>query len=193
MVKSDFQRVASRIEGYDQAIVDWQRCLTAIKAIAPESGGVGEKEKADYLRTILESFNPGEIFSIDAPDERVPAGYRPNLVAKFYGRMKDRTLWIISHLDVVPPGDLNLWKSDPFTIKVEGDKIYGRGVEDNQQSIVTVLALLKALIEEKVEPGYTIGFIAVSDEETGSAKGLKYVVEKRRGLFGENDLILVPD
>ena len=46
------------------------------------------------------------------------------------------TLWTVGHMDVVPVGDLNLWSGDPFTLRVDGDTLIGRGVEDNHQGIV---------------------------------------------------------
>ena len=145
MYEAVFKSVAERIDSSDQDIINWQSALTAIPAISPESGGQGEKEKADLLKTLLAGFSPDALYDVNAPDERVPAGYRPNLVAEFAGEKRDRKIWIIFHLDVVPPGELRLWKSDPFKVKVEGDKIFGRGVEDNQQSVVTFLVALKAL------------------------------------------------
>ena len=41
-----------------------------------------------------------------APDETVPCGFRPNLAAIIPGEDTERTFWIISHVDVVPAGDL---------------------------------------------------------------------------------------
>ncbi|MGC8849074.1 MAG: M20 family metallo-hydrolase [Candidatus Bathyarchaeia archaeon] len=188
-----FNIVASRIDGYVDEIVEMQRKLTAAQAIGPENGGKGEYEKAKYVKEMLEKLNPDEIIEVNAPDERVPNGFRPNIVAFFEGEVRGRTLWIITHLDVVPPGDLKLWNTDPFMVELKDGKLYGRGVEDNQQSLVASYMAVKALRDSNVVPSKRIGLLLVSDEETGSERGLKYVLSKRRDLFGEKDFYIVPD
>jgi len=47
------------------------------------------------------------------------------------------TLALVSHLDVVPPGDG--WTRDPFTPTVEGDRLYGRGSGDAKASVAAML------------------------------------------------------
>jgi succinyl-diaminopimelate desuccinylase len=94
---------------------------------------------------------------------------------------------------VVPPGDLRLWKSDPFRLKLKGEVLIGRGVEDNHHGLISSFMAVKALQEERILPAFPVGLVFVSDEETGSRKGLEYVLKKKRRLFGERDLIVVPD
>jgi succinyl-diaminopimelate desuccinylase len=188
-----FNRVASRIDGYLDEIIEMQRRLTAAQAVGPENGGRGEYEKAEYVKEMLEKLEPDEVVEVNAPDERVPNGFRPNIAAFFEGATGGETLWIITHLDVVPPGDLKLWNTDPFKVELKDGRLYGRGVEDNQQSLVASYMAVKALRDSKVKPHRRIGLLLVSDEETGSEKGLKYVLSERRDLFGEGDLYIVPD
>jgi len=66
----------------------------------------------------------------------VPKGERPNLVVTLPGRATDGAFWIMWHLDIVPPGESSVWQSDPYTLVVKGDRLIGRGVEDNQQGLV---------------------------------------------------------
>ena len=47
------------------------------------------------------------------------------------------TLALVSHLDVVPPGEG--WTRDPFTPVVEGDRLYGRGSGDAKASVAAML------------------------------------------------------
>jgi len=174
-------------------IIDLQRILTAIPAISPESGGEWEKKKADSLRRILDRMGLGPVADFPAPDERVPSAVRPNLVIKRKGRKSDRTIWIMSHLDVVPPGDLKNWNSDPYELRREGDLIYGRGVEDNHQGLVASVFALKAIVNLELQTEHDIGCIFVADEETGSKFGIQYLLKEHPEIFGKNDLVLVPD
>jgi len=100
----------------------------------------------------------------------------------------------MTHMDVVPPGDLSLWKSDPWKVWMDEEgRIYGRGVEDNQQDMVSSILALQAFAMEGEVPYYDVGLVFVSDEETGSDYGIKYVLSHRKDIFSKEDLIIVPD
>jgi succinyl-diaminopimelate desuccinylase len=122
----------------------------------------------------------------------VDGGERPNLVAWLPGK-KPEKVWVLSHLDVVPPGDESLWDSDPFTLRVDGDRLYGRGTEDNHHGIVTSLMAVKALLDLNLTPHRTVALALVADEETGSQKGLAHLLREQGQLFSAQDLIIVPD
>lgn len=190
---STWLKIKKRIQGYQDPIVSFQRDLTALPALGPQNGGQGELAKALYLEKRLKALAPQTLINIGCPDHRVPKGIRPNLLALFHGERSSRTIWILSHMDIVPIGDRQLWKSDPYELKRKGDFLYGRGVEDNQHGIVSSYFAVKALQEEGVCPAHPIGLLWVSDEETGSHKGLEYVLKKKRSMFKTEDLIIVPD
>jgi succinyl-diaminopimelate desuccinylase len=173
-------------------MINLQIKLCAIPAIAPSNGGEGEVKKAEFLLDFLKGAHPDNIEVIKAPDLDVPCGYRPNILAFFKGRNFSKTVWIMTHMDVVPPGEVSLWKGDPYKAWVEGGKIFGRGVEDNQQDMVASLYAVKAFQAEKIAPNYNIGIVLVADEETGSRKGIEYVLRHTKA-FKKQDLIIVPD
>ncbi|MBM4276153.1 MAG: M20 family metallo-hydrolase [Deltaproteobacteria bacterium] len=172
-------------------MIDLQRELVRRLAVGPDNDGPGEAEKADFLAAELEKWGL-QVTDYPAPDARVAGGRRPNLIALWPGR-KPEKVWVLSHLDVVPVGELNLWRTDPFSLHVEGDLLYGRGVEDDHHGIVASFFAVRALIEAGIRPERTIGLALVSDEETGSQKGLAYLLEHHPGLFSPQDLIIVPD
>ncbi|OEU65759.1 MAG: diaminopimelate aminotransferase [Desulfovibrio sp. S3730MH75] len=186
-------QILSKIDDLKDAALELHSKLVAIPAIGPTNNGTGEKDKADFLTTYLKEHGFGEVKSYNAPDDRVECGYRPNLVTVLPGQDTAQTLWIISHMDVVPVGDLTLWSNDPFTLVQDGDAIYGRGVEDNHQGLVSSVIATRALKETGVTPGCNIGLIFVSDEETGSEYGLEYMLKEHEYIFKKKDLFLVPD
>jgi len=163
--------------------------LVSKVAISPKSGGKGEMERAKYIEELIKDIGFDDIIRIDAVDD---LGYtRPNIIAIIYGENREKTKWIVSHMDTVPEGDRSLWKTDPFNAVVVDGKIYGRGAEDNGQALIGSIYAVKAIKMEKIKPKTNIGLIFVSDEELGSDYGLKYVVERYK--FGKNDEFLVPD
>jgi len=188
----DFERISSRIDTFRDEMIDLQIELCALPAISPSSGGEGEAAKAEALLRYLKIGGFENIAPIKAPDLDSEAGYRPNILAYYRGKNSTKTIWILSHLDVVPPGELSLWKGNPFKAWVEEGKIYGRGVEDNQQDMVASLFAIKALQAEGLKPNYDVGIALVADEETGNDKGIHYVL-KHSNPFRKQDLIIVPD
>lgn len=190
--KKIFNRLARRIESFRDEMVDLQTKLCAIPAIAPASGGEGEARKAEFLEAYLRQNGFTELMVIKAPDDEAPSGYRPNILAFWRGSNSSKTIWVMTHLDVVPPGDLSQWRGDPFKAWVEKGRIYGRGVEDNQQDLVASIFAVRALIAENLKPSYDVGIVLVADEETGSKKGIEYVLNNTE-VFRQDDLIIVPD
>jgi len=189
----DMNIIYSKIDSFRDEIIEMQRELTARPALGPLNGGTGEHDKADFAKKQLVALRPDNLLEIHAPDKLAANGYRPNLVATWNGAREGKNVWILSHLDIVPPGDLSLWKTDPYKMAVEGDKIIGRGVEDNQHGIVSSYFALKAIIDLNVQFSGKINLAFVADEETGSRFGLEYLVREKKELFSEDDLIIVPD
>ncbi len=187
------KKIYDKIDGYRDAMVDLQTKLTAIPALGPTNGGEGEAKKAAFIKEWIEKeIGFDQLDQFDSPDDRVPSGIRPNVVAVMKGASDKKTIWVMAHLDIVPPGDLNLWESDPYVVQVKEGKIYGRGVEDNQHGLVTPLFAIKAMKELGVTPAFDIGLVIVSDEETGSEHGIQYVL-KEHDIFKKDDFIIVPD
>ena len=185
--------LSRRIHEFRDEMIDFQIKLCAQPAIDPGSQGEGEGKKAEILLDFLSQSGYSEIKSINAPDLDAPLGYRPNILALYKGKSSAKTIWIMTHMDIVPPGDLGLWNGNPFKAWVEEGKIFGRGVEDNQQDMVASLFALKAFQAEGILPNYDVGIALVSDEETGSEKGLEYVLKQKNNPFRKQDLIIVPD
>jgi len=173
--------------------VELQRGLTSRPSIPPNMGGTGEAERAEYLRKWFAGHGLKDITEVNAPDDRVAEGYRPNFIVSLPGKDESRSLWIISHLDIVPPGDRSLWSHDPHEMYQEGDLLYGRGVEDNQHGIVSSALALLAMKELGIQPAYTLKLFMAADEESGSELGAKYLLGEHPELFGSKDEFIIPD
>lgn len=180
------------LESQKEEIINLQKMLTSIPAIAPEGGGVGELEKCNALQAWLEKKGFKNIERYDAPDSRVPSGKRPNLVVTIPGKSSDFNVWVIAHLDVVPPGDISLWDTDPWTVVEKDGKIFGRGVEDNQQGLCSAIFATLYYLKSGIIPSRTVKLLFVADEENGSALGMIWLL-KNTSLFKKNDYVLIPD
>ncbi|MDR0323365.1 MAG: M20 family metallo-hydrolase [Treponema sp.] len=172
--------------------------LTKRPAVSPSSGGTGELEKCTFLENWLIAHGINQLERYDAPDPMANGGARPNLIATIPGSdEKKERLWIMSHLDVVPPGEEKLWDSDPWTVVQKNDspgqRLIGRGTEDNQQGIVASILAALAFTEQNIKPKRTIKLYFAADEEVGSAYGIEWLVKNHRDLFKIDDMVLVPD
>jgi succinyl-diaminopimelate desuccinylase len=177
--------------------------LTRCPAISPDSGGEGELDKCVVLENWLRAHGITRLERYDAPDGRAKGGVRPNLIATIPGSGDTEScLWIISHLDVVPPGDASSWNSDPWAaVQAEGPlgtRLIGRGVEDNQQgltsSVLAALALAELGLQPTgLQPARTVKLLFAADEEMGSAFGIGWLLENHAELFHTGDIALIPD
>lgn len=182
-----------KIDSYKQTVIDLQTHMIACPAVSPHSGGLGENAKAAYLMSVLKQMKFDELYMINIKDPKAKDGIRPNIVAKYYGQNKQKTMWVMAHMDVVPPGDLSLWKTDPFKAVIKGDKIYGRGSEDNQQGLVSGVLAVKAMMDCGVRPPCNYALLLNADEEIGSVYGISAILKKHGKTFGKEDVFLVPD
>jgi succinyl-diaminopimelate desuccinylase len=186
------QRLFHEIEQLETEMVKTLMELIRLPAIAPENGGDGENQKAEKLTQILHDTGFDRIERYDMQDSRVSSGKRPNIIAYCHGGTDTRRLWIITHLDVVPPGKEQMWKmSKPFKPQLKDNRVYGRGAEDNGQSLVASLFAIKAIKRLGIKPKGTVALAFVADEEQGSTYGIQHLINK--GLFRKDDLIVVPD
>ena len=190
--------IFSFIEKSDAIAIDLETGLCSYPAISPDSGGEGELEKCVFLEGWLRAQGITGLERFDAPDSRAKGGVRPNLVATIpggEGSEERGRFWIMSHIDVVPPGELSLWKSDPWKLEVSfgGKRITGRGVEDNQQGLTSSVIAALALIKQGIRPSRTVKLLFASDEENGSKYGIGWIIKNRPDLFSKNDLVLIPD
>ncbi len=186
------ETLRTAIAGKRETIIELQRALTAVPALGPQNGGDGEWEKAQVLVAQLAKLGLGPCESHPAPDPRVSRKERPNLVVTLPGKSSDSTFWVMTHLDIVPPGEAALWESDPYTLVVKGDRIIGRGVEDNQQGLVASIIAAACINELGLAPARTVRLLFVADEETGSDLGVQWLCANTN-LFRKQDTALVPD
>lgn len=105
-----------------------------------------------------------------------------------HGSGKFKILYL-AHFDVVPPGDG--WRSDPFKLKVEGDKAYGRGTCDDKGNVMALLHMAEKISEGN--PDCTVMIAITGDEEIGGRYGARHLRKylSERGLLP--DFVVVAD
>ncbi|GAA3398169.1 M20/M25/M40 family metallo-hydrolase [Cryptosporangium minutisporangium] len=134
-----------------------------------------EAELVSYLDGILRDAGVATTLVESAPG-------RVNLIARIPGRGVAPPLLMQGHLDVVPVSDHG-WTHPPFSGTIADGFVWGRGALDMKSGVVMMLvALLRTLAEGAQPPGDVI-LALLADEEAGSDRGAKYLVENRPELF----------
>lgn len=102
---------------------------------------------------------------------------RPSVVARWEGG-DGPTMSYCSHIDVVPAGDHSLWADDPFSARIDGGTMHGRGTCDAKGPVSAALEAVAALRATGWEPEGTLQLDLVADEEAMGFKGAGYLVEQ---------------
>jgi succinyl-diaminopimelate desuccinylase len=89
---------------------------------------------------------------------------------------------LAGHTDVVPPGPLEKWNSDPFVPTVRDGCLYGRGAADMKASIAAFVTASERFVAAHPSHKGSVALLITSDEEGPSVDGTVKVVEelKRR-------------
>ena len=129
-----------------------------------------EKDVAKYVFNFLTDIK------IDA--ELVKFGENRYNVIAYIG--KSNGLMLNTHLDTVPVGDLKNWKYDPFSAKLIGGKIYGRGSSDSKSGVASILIAARNNLKRNFKRKLLIAL--VGDEEVAQ-NGTNYLIENKKRVF----------
>ncbi|MBE2210707.1 MAG: succinyl-diaminopimelate desuccinylase [Xanthomonadaceae bacterium] len=92
-------------------------------------------------------------------------------------------LMLLGHTDVVPPGPLEAWTSDPFKPEIRDGVLYGRGAADMKGSVAAFVVALEAFVARHPDHPGKLGLLLTSDEEGDAIDGVRKVAEvfRQRG------------
>jgi succinyl-diaminopimelate desuccinylase len=107
-----------------------------------------------------------------------------NLWAIRRGPRPGPTLAFAGHTDVVPPGPLAQWASDPFVPSHRDGHLYGRGAADMKTSIAAMVVAIEEFVAARPDAPGAIALLITSDEEGPSVDGTVRLVEllQQRGF-----------
>lgn len=89
---------------------------------------------------------------------------RCNIVARIIGTGEGKNLLLAGHTDTVPPYDMQ----DPYNLKKDGIKLYGRGAVDMKGALSCMIAAMIGIKRAGIELKGDLVFAGVIDEEEGS-------------------------
>ena len=111
--------------------------LVRIPSVNPRMAtGTGEGQIARYLIERLRGLGLTPTVTDVQPG-------RPNVLVRAAGRPGGRHLLFEAHTDTVPP---STGQADPFTPRLDGDRLYGRGACDTKASVAAMLTALQSVL-----------------------------------------------
>lgn len=182
-------------DGRDQEVVD----LTAALVAAPSPNLPGdETAPAAVLHEAIARYGlpPAKVLAHEP--------HRPNLLVRIDGAKPGRHLALCGHIDTKPAGDaISLWKTDPWTPTIEGDRMYGLGTTDMKGAVAAMLLAGAAFQSVADRVAGSLSLVFTADEEYGSRWGAHYLAQtagldydgiilgEPSGLTGEWDAIRI--
>ncbi len=93
-----------------------------------------------------------------------------------------KTLLFYNHYDVQPEEPLELWDDKPFSGKVKGNKIFGRGSADDKGELITRMKAVEAFLKTTGDVPCNIKFFIEGEEEIGSVHIEEYLKKYKEKL-----------
>jgi acetylornithine deacetylase len=134
---SDAARVLEKVDALRNELIEAVSAAVRIPSVNPKYPGQvyddvvgGEGEVSRFVARIYEDLGcEVDLFAVEPG--------RENAVGVWKGVGGGRSLIYNGHVDVVPPGDPANWRSgDPFSGRIDGDRIWGRGSTDMKGGVV---------------------------------------------------------
>ncbi|WP_168464027.1 succinyl-diaminopimelate desuccinylase [Wolbachia endosymbiont of Ctenocephalides felis wCfeT] len=114
-----------------------------------------------------------------------------NLYAKYVNGVPN--LCFAGHVDVVSPGRLEDWISNPFKPDIRDGMLYGRGAADMKSGVAAFIAAMVNLVAEKFEFNGSMSALITSAEESTEEYGTKAVLEWMESKHKKIDYCVVAE
>jgi acetylornithine deacetylase len=124
------------------------------------------------------------------PGEETDRSSLPVVIGRL-GRPGGRRVILSGHLDVVPPGDLATWTTDPWAADIRHGRLYGRGACDMKGGVAAILGAVRAIVAAGAGDrlGGELVVALVPGEEDGGQGTLAAI---RAGVTGDLAIITEP-
>lgn len=127
-------------------------------------------------------------------EDQIESGITKQVPPIVFGEVKSKsnphskTILFYNHYDVQPVDPIEKWNEDPFSGKVVGNLIYGRGSSDDKGELITRLKAVEFILQKTGDVPCNIKFLVEGEEEIGSPNLSDYVRKYKQKL--DCDLVI---
>ncbi|AXR63757.1 M20/M25/M40 family metallo-hydrolase [Leptospira mayottensis] len=166
---------------YEKLAEDASKDLQAYLRIKTVRGN--EKQAVMFLKGLFDKRGiKTTIFEVPSKPERA------SIMAEIKGIDSEGGLILTSHVDVVE-ADPNEWVEHPFSGVRKGDRIYGRGAIDVKGLGIMELYAFFLIHDSGIKLKKNLMYLAVSDEESRSEFGMRFLIAKHRDIFNGYEFV----
>ncbi len=183
----DYMRRLAYKDGFEVLEYDGQALAIRIKDSARKAERTPETGSKDTAASGGATAEPGQ--DAESANARINS-FAASDIGENSGAATEKSckgrIDIVSHLDVVEPGDG--WITDPFCAEVRDGRLYGRGTQDMKTSVILTYLALKRLRDEGVPFKRELRLVLGTDEER-TMNDMDYYLSKA----GRPDFAFTPD
>jgi succinyl-diaminopimelate desuccinylase len=141
--------------------------LIARRSITPDDGGC-----MDLIASRLAKSG----FDYERLDRAKP----PNRVRNLWARhgSEQPLVCLAGHVDVVPPGPVDRWASDPFEPTERNGCLFGRGAADMKTSLAAMVTAAERFVTATPNHRGSLALLLTSDEEGPAFEGTFAIVQQ---------------
>ena len=193
------RKVLEKINERREASIAFLQKIIAIPSVTGDEARI-QKFLADYMTQLGLAVDAWETdweqLKKHPAYRTVERGYegRPNIVATLKGTGGGRSLLLNGHTDVIPVGDGKGWSDDPWSAKIKGGRIYGRGSCDMKSGVASHVMAVESILAAGGRPRGDVHINVVVDEEVSGHGTLDTVIRGYKadaGISGETSGLAV--
>jgi succinyl-diaminopimelate desuccinylase len=156
--------------------LDLAKRLIACRSITPDDGGA--------LDMIAERLTTAGFAC-----ERIDRGPVRNLWAR--RGIQTPLVCLAGHVDVVPPGPVDRWTSEPFSPTERDGCLFGRGAADMKTSVAALVTAVERFAARQPHHHGSVALLLTSDEEGAGIEGTAAVVRELQARDQRIDACIV--
>lgn len=169
--------IASRVDSDIETLTSQLQQLIRVPSVSAKKQLTITK-CAELVSDIMsDSGISSELLKLDGNSEQVSPIVFGEVKSK--SNPNGKTILFYNHYDVQPAEPFELWHDDPFSGKIDGNFIYGRGSSDDKGELITRIKAVEYFLNETGDVPCNVKFLVEGEEEIGSSHLEQYLTKYR--------------
>ena len=169
--------IASRVDSDIETLTSQLQQLIRVPSVSAKKQLTVTKCAELVFNIMSNSGISSELLKLNGTSEQVfPIVYGE---VKSKSNPNGKTILFYNHYDVQPAEPIELWHEDPFSGKIDGNFIYGRGASDDKGELITRIKAVEYFLDETGDVPCNVKFLVEGEEEIGSSHLEQYLSKYR--------------
>ena len=169
--------IASRVDSDIETLTSQLQQLIRVPSVSAKKQLTVTKCAELVFNIMSNSGISSELLKLNGTSEQVFPIVHGEVKSK--SNPNGKTILFYNHYDVQPAEPIELWHEDPFSGKIDGNFIYGRGASDDKGELITRIKAVEYFLDETGDVPCNIKFLVEGEEEIGSSHLEQYLSKYR--------------